>query len=250
VKAAAPRRLALVPCHAVYCGHAEAPPTCDAAWRLQTFQAGEPPFYIEHIRRGVALAAADPSVRLLFSGGATRREAGPQTEADGYLAVARLFRWWGEGGVSAQTGTETFARDSFENLLFGLCRFRALYGVYPDDVIVAGWEFKRARFELHRRAIGFPAERFAYVGVNNPPNLAAALDGERRNASLPFQADPYGMIGVLAEKRAARNPFHRTPPYAAERPELAALLAHVGPEPFQGALPWRTESQTAKPRRR
>jgi hypothetical protein len=235
---AAPRRLLLVPCHAVYDARSADNPVSDAAWNLQDFQAGEAPFYIEHIRRGAAIAAADPSVRLLFSGGATRREAGPQTEAEGYLAVARFFSWWGEDAVSARTETETFARDSFENVLFGLCRFRALYGVYPDDVIVAGWEFKRARFELHRRAIGFPAERFAYVGVNNPPDLAVALEGERRNASLPFEADPYGTTGVLAEKRAARNPFQRTPPYATERPELASLLSHVGPQTFCGDLPW------------
>lgn len=34
--------------------------------------------------------------------------------------------------------TEDRARDSLENLLFGLCRFYELTGRYPDFVVVRG----------------------------------------------------------------------------------------------------------------
>ena len=61
---------------------------------------------------------------LVFSGGQTRREAGPRSEADGYLALARAFGWWGWVEVAERATDEAFARDSFENLLFGLCRFK------------------------------------------------------------------------------------------------------------------------------
>jgi hypothetical protein len=46
------------------------------------------------------------------------------------------------------------ARDSFENLLFSLCRFHELTGCYPTDVTVVSFEFKRWRFSnLHRQAV-------------------------------------------------------------------------------------------------
>lgn len=35
--------------------------------------------------------------------------------------------------------TEDRARDSLENLLFGLCRFYELTGRYPDFVVVRAW---------------------------------------------------------------------------------------------------------------
>jgi hypothetical protein len=33
--------------------------------------------------------------------------------------------------------------DFFENLLFGLCRFKELTEIYPESLIVVGWNFKR-----------------------------------------------------------------------------------------------------------
>ena len=48
----------------------------DAYWVLQQFQIGEPPFYLEHIRRGVVLAANNPVALLVFSGGRTSASAG------------------------------------------------------------------------------------------------------------------------------------------------------------------------------
>lgn len=65
------------------------------------------------------------------------------------------------------------ARDSFENLLFGLCRFEELTGHPPDHVTVVGYEFKRQRFEtIHRESLRWPKERLKYVGTAalSPPN--------------------------------------------------------------------------------
>lgn len=58
------------------------------------------------------------------------------------------------------------ARDSFENLLFSLCRFYELTGQYPADLLVIGYDFKHERFsDLHRAALGWPDQRFKFVGT-------------------------------------------------------------------------------------
>jgi hypothetical protein len=115
-------------------------PEEDDAWVLQPFQRGEPPLYIEHIRQGVALLRNDPASLLIFSGGFTRREAGLRwSEAETYSALARYFQYWTTetetapvSGLSSRIATEDFSRDSFENLLFSICRFQQVTGRYPE----------------------------------------------------------------------------------------------------------------------
>ena len=230
--------LIIVAGHAVYVAPDFARPAADESWLLQPFQRGEPPFYIEHIKRGVELAAADTGALLMFSGGPTRREAGPRSEADGYWRVADHFGWLSYGNVRERAVTEEFARDSLENMLFGLCRFRALTGRYPVHLTAVSWAFKAARFDLHRAALRWPAEKFSFVGANNPLDLADAGAGELRQALEPFRQDPYGAQNPLAAKRSARDPFQRQPPYAQTCPEIAGLLNHRGPEIYAGPLLW------------
>ena len=229
--------LVVVAGHAVYSADDFERPLDDASWSLQEFQRGEPPFYVEHIRRGVELAAKDEAALLVFSGGQTRASAGPRSEADGYLRLAQHFGWWG-ATVHARATVEEFARDSFENLLFGVCRFFELTGRAPRLVTVVGWSFKRERFGLHREALRFPAARFRYEGVNDPLDLRAALEAEEANALAPFRRDPYGALPPLAAKREARNPFRRRPPYEETCAPLAPLLRHRGPQLFEGPLLW------------
>ncbi len=241
-------KLIFVAGHAVYTALDYRRPGHDTSWLLQDFQKGEPPCYIEHIQRGVELAAGDERALLLFSGGQTRLEAGPRSEAQSYWQLAEYFGWWGQSTVRARTATEEFARDSLENMLFSLCRFRELAGHYPARLTAVSWGFKAERFELHRAALRWPAEKFEFVGVNNPRDLAAAFTGERRNALEPFQRDPYGVrVGppdkdsyavYLGDKRAARNPFRRQPPYALTCPEAAGLLNYCGTKIYTDALPW------------
>lgn len=44
--------------------------------------------------------------------------------------VAEAAQWYGHEGVRDRTFTEDHARDSYENLMFGLCRFYELTGVW------------------------------------------------------------------------------------------------------------------------
>ena len=58
-----------------------------------------------------------------------------------------------------------------------------------------------------------------------------------------FKADPYGCSGELGRKRRERDPFNVGQPYSRTNPELAPLLAHCGPELFDGNLPWPKEKK-------
>ncbi len=211
--------------------------TSDGSWALLDFQRGEPHFYIEHVRAAVELAASDPQALLLFSGGPTRVDAGLRSEAQSYYDVARHYAWFGHPAVGGRAMIEDFARDSFENLLFSLCRFREYTGEYPERVTLVSWAFKEKRFGLHREAIGFPARRFRYAGPNNPRELDQALASER-NAIEAYTRDPYSGSDRFQAKRRERNPFRRQNGYGISCPELVALLGYRGPELYSGPLPW------------
>ncbi|GAB4356109.1 MAG: hypothetical protein OHK0021_00370 [Bryobacter sp.] len=215
-----PRNLILVAGHAIVRDFSRL--TEDAGWFLLDFQRGEPTRYLGHIESAVRLAAADPDSLLIFSGGPTRLAAGPRTEALSYWLAAEHFGWWGHPEVAARAHCEDFARDSFENLLFGLCRFEELSGQAPAHVTFVSWEFKRQRFEdLHRAALHWPAERFTYVGANDPPDLAQALAAEAQ-ARAKYAADPYSASPEFQAKKQARNPFRRQHGYQTSCPHWFA----------------------------
>ena len=209
----------------------------DEGWFLKSFQANEGDLYLEHVRRGVELAAAEDESMLLFAGGQTDAAAGPRSEGQGYWLAAEHHGWFGYPEVRQRATTEEFSLDSFQNLLFGFCRYREVTGSYPEQVIAVGWKFKARRFDLHREALRFPADRFRYEGVNDPPSLARNLPFEQARIEL-FRRDPYGVTPGAAHKRDARNVFRRQHGYRQSNPELVELLEHAGPELFAGPLPW------------
>lgn len=147
--------------------------------------------------------------------------------------------------VRARTITEEFATDSFQNLLFSICRFHEVTGVYPESITMVSFTFKQRRFEtLHVPALQWPSTKFSFVGRDSPPStgfdLAASTRGEAEQAARPFEADPYGChSAVLREKRRSRNPFARTPPYALSCPDMAELLHYCGPDLIAPSrVPW------------
>jgi hypothetical protein len=213
--------------HAVYIG---GDASLDSSWILQPFQSGEPAFYLEHLRRAVDLTAQDESALLILSGGQTRAEAGLKSEAQGYFEVAEQLLWFGHPEVRERTLLEDFSRDSFENLLFGICRFKESTGVYPRYVTLVSWAFKKDRFDFHRDTIGWPADGFVFEGVGSPPDLDAALRGEQR-AAAEFRRDPLGQGPVLAAKRKQRNPFQRQHNFHSTCPEYARFLGTIRLQP-------------------
>lgn len=63
------------------------------------------------------------SVVVLLQGGKTRGPAGPKSEGESYFYVADHYDWWGKPDLRARASTEDFARDSFENIMFSICRY-------------------------------------------------------------------------------------------------------------------------------
>ncbi|KAL6504825.1 hypothetical protein OROHE_023583 [Orobanche hederae] len=236
------RNLVMVAGHSVYTGSKCEKVDEENAWYLEPYQKhpGQAATFVEHIQKGVEIAANDDVSLLLFSGGETRKDAGPRSEAQSYWIVAESKQWFGKReSVRGRALTEEHARDSFENLLFSLCRFRELTGTYPHNITVVGYDFKEERFvHLHRSAIRFPEERFFYTGTPSSQNSReAALKGEAL-VTKQFQEDPYGCLGSLHRKKLGRDPFHRSIPYPNGCPEVEALFRYCGTIPYSGFLPW------------
>ena len=67
---------------------------------------GQTDSFLEHIRLGVEAASKDPVAMLLFSGGKTRRAAGPRAEGESYWLVAEAQTWFGHPDVRERAYTE------------------------------------------------------------------------------------------------------------------------------------------------
>jgi hypothetical protein len=232
-------RLIIVPGHGVckksFTGLDAAP--LDSSW-VGIFP-GEGPFYVAHIKEGVRLAAEDPGALLVFSGGQTRGEAGRRSEAESYWEIADAAGWWSHVDVKDRAAREEFARDSFENLLFGLAFFAQQTGSWPDRVTVCGWKFKEKRYSLHRQALKWPKSMFVYVGVNDPTGdeLPKALAGEK--AKVESVGRDLFLVGPeWVAQRELRNPFHRQHPYRGVAPEIAPLFDFLDRNTFTERLPW------------
>mmetsp|Transcript_99561 Transcript_99561/g.149099 ORF Transcript_99561/g.149099 Transcript_99561/m.149099 type:complete len:196 (-) Transcript_99561:290-877(-) len=139
--------------------------------------------------------------------------------------------------VRERVHTEEFARDSFQNLLFSICRFKQLTLTYPSKITVVSLPFKENRFHtLHREALRLPSSAFSFVGVGDA--TPEAVEGERKNSVVPFTSDPYGCHGSLKEKREGRNPWNVESPYPKGCPELRGLFEFCGDGIYPGPLPW------------
>jgi hypothetical protein len=239
----------MVPGHAVLrFSEYSAADVSDESWYLLSYQKhqGFPQVISSHIRIGIELMKQDPASLLIFSGGETRKDVGPYSEALSYFFLAHNKGWLPEiSPLNERVALEEYARDSFENLLFSLCRFKEVTGHYPSKVTVVGFDFKGQRYShLHRKALRFPEVNFTYVGVHAPDysslfNQQHAEDGETI-ALKEFSEDLYGCnVEELKQKRKKRNPFHRSIPYELACPEMEKLLHWCGPEIIDDSLaPW------------
>lgn len=201
----------------------------DGAWYLLPYQEDQsfPEIIKSHVQKGIEIAGLDPSSLLIFSGGQTRKDVGPTSEGASYYYLAEQMKWI-SNNMKNRIFVEEYARDSYENLLFSICRFKELSGSYPSRITVVGFDFKSNRFNiLHRNAIGFPANNFSYAGLrpeSSKFNHLRAEAGEKL-AVAAFTKDMYACsTESLNDKRRERDPFHRTIPYRMACPEIESLL--------------------------
>ncbi|KAL4080180.1 hypothetical protein V8B97DRAFT_707335 [Scleroderma yunnanense] len=245
--------LIIVPGHAIWTGIRPEHAWDEEFWTLEEYQkgGGRISAFMDHIKQGASLALEDEKSLLVFSGGQTRLLS-TTTEAESYLRLALSLNLFGNHysdpsapSPFSRATTETYALDSFQNLLFSLARFREITSRYPSRITVISYEMKRRRFEeLHRVAVRFPAQFFQYVGIEpvaSEIESTKARDGEFRNGYKPYTIDLYGCHDFLLAKRRARNLFLRFHPYHSSAPELRGLLEWCPSDPtelFQGPLPW------------
>lgn len=232
--------LVILCCHAVYRARDYRDPFIESAWTLLPYQGGDPPWYRAHMYAAVARVAVDPLALLVISGGQTRLGPGPISEAGSYWRVLEHLEWFGQPAARQRTTLEEFARDSFENVLMSVARFREVVGRYPERVEIVSWAFKEARFALHISALRWPPDRYQFIGVGFPDSKSVAQEGERKVLDA-FRSDPYGVGPILTSKRDERNPFRRHHPYRTSCPELNAVFDHQSTVLFDGTLPWARE---------
>jgi hypothetical protein len=148
----------------VISGHLSDADRDESDWFLLEYQKGRglPQSIVAHIREGISEAAKDPRSLLIFSGGETRGQTGPLNEGTSYFHVADAMNLWDEakktGTVAADTVrarsmSEEFATDSFQNLLFSICRFYEItvsfvHGIVPGQYILQSSLYNT----FHRRA--------------------------------------------------------------------------------------------------
>nr|XP_024378659.1 uncharacterized protein C57A10.07-like isoform X1 [Physcomitrium patens]PNR52128.1 hypothetical protein PHYPA_008502 [Physcomitrium patens] len=236
------QNLVIVDGHSVYtrskCDNSEE----ENSWLLKPCQIhpGQADIFVNHIKAGVETAAGIEDALLLFSGGETTKDAGPRSEAQSYWNLAESKDWFGRReSMRWRALTEEFARDSFENLLFSVCRFRELTGHYPTNITVVSCDLKQRRImDLHRPALRFPESQFSFVGIQSSPTSKDAAINEESKVLNMFQEDPYGCRGELRKKRIYRDPFLRTPPYPVGCPEMRGLFGYCASEYYIGSLPW------------
>lgn len=90
--------LVMVAGHSVYISSSCGKFDSEDSWLLEPYQKhpGQAATFIAHIKKGVEFAAQDESALLLFSGGETRNNAGPRSEAQSYWSVAEAKGWFGK----------------------------------------------------------------------------------------------------------------------------------------------------------
>ncbi|KAH9321678.1 hypothetical protein KI387_016317, partial [Taxus chinensis] len=70
----------------------------EEAWYLESYQKhpGQAATFVDHIKIGIERVAVDEEALLLFSGGETRKDTGPRSEAQSYWNVADTHQWFGK----------------------------------------------------------------------------------------------------------------------------------------------------------
>lgn len=255
--------LVIVPCHGAYRAPDFRAYQRDDSWGFEPDQRGHglPNTIARHIKRAIEIGEQDAAAVVIFSGGQTRHDSAARSEAQSYMDVALANDFPGAAALLGDTQaapaekvvaparrrmyTEEHARDSYENVLFGLCRFFEATGRWPKRITVVGFEYKRRRFiDLHRVAVRWPLSAFEYLGIDpvasDLPEGAAmppALNDERTYARV--RSDLY-LCAAGRATRAKRNPNRHGIPYYSSVPQtVLALMMHCGNTPFRGPLPWR-----------
>lgn len=237
--------LVIVCCHAIFHPDVETPsfpthsPHDENNWHLAPFQKSDPATgkpgehetFLAHIQASLDVLTTgtnatwkedvpwnQDSTILIFSGGPTKQDLTPLSEARSYYHAAlaeELAQGHIGGGRARQLYSqgrillEEHATDSLQNLLFSILLFRKMVGTYPKNIRIITHAFKARRFlELHAPAIRWPKDRIQVQGIDpvmSSADVESTLAGEERFGYTPWKEDSLGMGEVLSRKRKQRG---------------------------------------------
>ncbi|CAG84483.2 DEHA2A04752p [Debaryomyces hansenii CBS767] len=237
------RHLIILPCHSIWTPGATLGESRDE-WSLVSFQIEgyDHLCFKDHILKSLNILEQDKDATLIISGGQTKQESGPISEALSYYQLATKLT--NDIELVQRINTEEFARDSFENVLFSLCRYFELHEAYPEKITIVGFEFKRQRFlENHlKQALSF-SRNVNYVGNAPTPkdldeegqiNYFQDLEQqEYKHAVSHFEKDWYSIRSPLLDKKMKRDPFSRYHGYCQSNPKLAKFLVAISDQENQ-----------------
>ncbi|SGZ57824.1 CIC11C00000001970 [Sungouiella intermedia] len=257
------QKLIVLPCHSIWTPGPTLGELRDE-WALASFQldGNDHLCFKEHVIKSILELKHDNQAVLIISGGQTKEDSGPILESLSYFQLGSALAPQDWEFYSDSIFLEEYARDSFENVLFLICRFYEIFQYYPSEITVVGFEFKRQRFiEQHlHQALKFPRHRIHYVGNNPNPSYNNKEDryryfkdldvSEARHARELFEKDWYGCHDPLLTKKTSRNPFRRSHGYSISNPSISSFLTAIASnneldsEEIRRAydLPWAIEN--------
>ena len=158
--------------------------------------------YENQLRESIKTVQGKSYDLLIISGGYTKKEI-EKSEAQGMVDWARDL------GLDIEEILfilEEYSRDSFENILFSMCRYYEEYEQFPNRIGICSWKSKEKRFKIIAEALKLP-HYFLGVGEKEALARAEAQQLEKIGAD-PFHRSPY-----LASKRQQRDPWDKGNPY-------------------------------------
>lgn len=216
-----PSKLILLPCHSIWKFYGSTnlsnPGHDQAEWSLLSFQkeSNDQLIFIKHLEASVSILDKEKDSILVISGGCTKSDTGPVSEAQSYYYLGLLRGLINEQN-KARVVLENYARDSMENLMFSLMRFHSVFNTFPQEIDIVGFEFKRSRF-LSNHCKALALSNVKYIGFNpillgeseeaNSKFLKDTEELEYKFAVRHFETDPFGVKAPLLSKKLTRDPF-------------------------------------------
>lgn len=230
-------KLIIIPCHSIWLPGPSKGINPDE-WMLAAFQmeGRDQLCFRDHIERGFQEIRRDENSILVISGGCTKKTPKQISEASSYKMLAQHLFAEEDARLWDRVYLEEFARDSFENVLFLICRYNQITNSYPTNITVVGFEFKRERFVKYHlgEALDFPLDRVEYLG-NAPTPPEDKLEkyfedlerAEFEHSLKHFKNDIYGVRSPLIEKKISRNPFNLEHEYEKGNDELHDFIVSI-----------------------
>ena len=168
--------------------------------------------YLDHIKAVAKLLQEGATDILIISGGATK----PQIEMSEAESYAKILQYLLPENLRAKVILEESAKDTLENLLFGICRAHQVTGQWPSSVTVISWVWKKERIQLIANALRLPG--YSYLGVGDKVNPKTPEE-----IAAEIADDPLYRLPGLAGKRAERDPWKWPIPYG-DIPEFRTIF--------------------------